>query len=310
MKRSITAYWLGRIAYDRAHALQQALVDARIHSPARFGDVVLLLEHEPVVTLGRGAKEENILAGDEDLRARGVTVSETGRGGDVTFHGPGQLVAYPIIDLKPERCDVRKYVRDLAEVMIRIAGDYGVAAGVLPGDPKYVGVWVDERAPKTWDEARSLAASRGEVGAGAGAGVGASAGVASEAAPSPQLAKIGAIGVRLSRWITMHGFALNVATDLSGFRLIVPCGIQALGVASLTTLGVEPPSVEEVARRSLPHFASVFDADVALADAASVAALEALAAAAAVAAPAGAAAAAPDEGASPAVAGTSLPAAR
>jgi lipoyl(octanoyl) transferase len=264
MKRSITAYWLGRVAYDRAHALQQALVDARIHAPARFGDVVLLLEHEPVVTLGRGAKEENILAGDEDLRARGVTVSETGRGGDVTFHGPGQLVAYPIIDLKPERCDVRKYVRDLAEVMIRIAGDYGVAAGVLPGDPKYVGVWVDERAPSVWDEARSLAASRGELGA-------------SETVPPPQLAKIGAIGVRLSRWITMHGFALNVATDLAGFRLIVPCGIQALGVASLTTLGVSPPSVEEVARRSLPHFASVFDADVTAADAAMLAELESLA---------------------------------
>jgi lipoyl(octanoyl) transferase len=259
MKRSITAYWMGRVGYERAHVLQQALVDARIHTPDRFGDVVLLLEHDPVVTLGRGAKEENILAGDEDLRARGVSVSETGRGGDVTFHGPGQLVAYPIIDLKPERCDVRKYVRDLAEVMIRIARDHGVAAGVLPGDPKYVGVWVDESAPKIWDEARALAASRGEVAAGGES--------------SPRLAKIGAIGVRLSRWITMHGFALNIATDLSGFRLIVPCGIQALGVASLTTLGMAPPSVEEVARRSLPHFAGVFDADVVLADGALLAAL-------------------------------------
>lgn len=267
MKRTITAYWLGRVAYDRAHVLQQALVDARIHTPERFGDVILLLEHDPVVTLGRGAKEENILAGDEDLRARGVSVSETGRGGDVTFHGPGQLVAYPIIDLKPERCDVRKYVRDLAEVMIRIARDHGVAAGVLPGDPKYVGVWVDEADPKTWDEARSLAASRGEVS---------SPSSSSSSAPSPRLAKIGAIGVRLSRWITMHGFALNVATDLSGFRLIVPCGIQALGVASLTTLGVGPPPVDEVARRSLPHFGEVFDADVTLADAALVAELMAL----------------------------------
>jgi lipoyl(octanoyl) transferase len=268
MKRTITAYWLGRVAYDRAHALQQALVDARIHTPSRFGDVVLLLEHNPVVTLGRGAKEENILAGDEDLHARGVTVSETGRGGDVTFHGPGQLVAYPIIDLKPERCDVRKYVRDLAEVMIRIARDHGVAAGVLPGDPKYVGVWVDEADPRTWDEARSLAASRGELPSSS----------SSPSSSSPRLAKIGAIGVRLSRWITMHGFALNVATDLSGFRLIVPCGIQALGVASLTTLGVAPPPLDEVARRSLPHFGEVFDADVTLADPALVAELTALAA--------------------------------
>lgn len=254
-RRSITAYWLGRVAYDRAHALQQALVEARIHAPERFGDVILLLEHDPVVTLGRGAKEENILAGDEDLRARGVTISETGRGGDVTFHGPGQLVAYPILDLKPERCDVRKYVRDLAEVMIRVARDHGVAAGVLPGDPKLVGVWVDESAPKSWDEARSLAASRGEIPA---------------EGRSPRLAKIGAIGVRLSRWVTMHGFALNVATDLTGFRLIVPCGIQSLGVASLTTLGVEPPPLEVVARASLPHFADVFDADVSFAGAAAV----------------------------------------
>jgi lipoyl(octanoyl) transferase len=254
-RNRITAYWLGRVAYDRAHALQQALVEARIHTPERFGDVILLLEHDPVVTLGRGAKEENILAGDEDLRARGVSVSETGRGGDVTFHGPGQLVAYPILDLKPERCDVRKYVRDLAEVMIRIAAHHGVAAGVLPGDPKYVGVWVDEGAPTAWDEARSLAASRGEVPA---------------EGPSPRLAKIGAIGVRLSRWVTMHGFALNVATDLTGFRLIVPCGIQSLGVASLTTLGVDPPPVDVVARASLVHFAEVFDADVSLGGDASV----------------------------------------
>jgi lipoyl(octanoyl) transferase len=259
--RAITAYWLGRIAYDRAHALQQALVDARIQTPDRFGDVLLLLEHDPVVTLGRGAKEQNILAGDEDLRARGVTVSETGRGGDVTFHGPGQLVAYPIIDLKPDCCDVRKYVRDLAEVMIRIARDHGVAAGVLPGDPKYVGVWVDESAPREWDEARSLAASRGEM-APAGA-----------TTKTPRLAKIGAIGVRLSRWVTMHGFAFNVSTDLSGFRLIVPCGIQSLGVASLVTLGLEAPSVETVARASLPHFEAVFDAEITLSDAAALDAL-------------------------------------
>lgn len=252
--RSVTAYWLGRVAYDRAHALQQELVDARIQG--RIGDVILLLEHDPVVTLGRGAKEENILAGDEDLRARGVAVADTGRGGDVTFHGPGQLVAYPILDLKPDRCDVRKYVRDLAEIMIGLARDHGVAAGVLPGDPKYVGVWVDQDAPTNWSEERALAAIRGEGDASA-----------------PRLGKIGAIGVRLSRWVTMHGFAFNIATDLAGFRLIVPCGIQQLGVASLTTLGVTAPTVDVVARASLPHFARVFDAEVALGDPASLARL-------------------------------------
>jgi len=256
MRRTITAHWLGRIGYEAAHALQQELVDARIRG--EVADTLLLLEHDPVITLGRGAKEENVLAGDEDLRARGVSVAETGRGGDVTFHGPGQLVAYPIFDLKPDRCDVRKYVRDLAEVMIALAREHGVAAGLLPGDPKLVGVWVDRREPSVWDEERGLAASRGELGMA-----------------GPELAKIGAIGVRLSRWVTMHGFAFNVSTDLAGFRLIVPCGIQTLGVTSLGELAARAPlsaapapaipSVEEAAHRVLPHFSSIFEADITLA---------------------------------------------
>lgn len=247
-KRALSSYWLGRIGYDRAHRLQAALVEGRARN--EIGDTLLLLEHDPVITMGRGAKEENILAGDEDLRARGVTVSETARGGDVTFHGPGQLVAYPIIDLNPDRCDVRRYVRDLAEVMIGLARDHGIAAGVLPPDPKLIGVWVDRNAPTRWDEEAGLAASRGEGG--------------------PKLAKIGAIGVKLSRWITMHGFAFNVSTDLAGFRLIVPCGIQSHGVTSLGELGVTPPSVEDVAKRALPHFAEVFGADVTQGDPASL----------------------------------------
>ena len=231
MKREIAAYWLGRVAYEEAHALQQRLVSARVRG--EIGDVVLLLEHEKVITLGRGAKEDNILSRPAD-----VDIVETGRGGDVTFHGPGQLVAYPIVDLKPDRQDVRRYVRDLAEVMIRLAKDHGVAAGVVPSDPKLVGVWIDEESPRTWD---ADLAAQGRM----------------------NLAKIGAIGVRLSRWVTMHGFAFNVATDLSGFSLIVPCGIRGHGVASLATAGVSPvPSVEDVARASLRHFAEVFDAAV------------------------------------------------
>ena len=247
-KRTLTAYWLGRISYERAHRLQEALVEER--AAGRIGDTLLLLEHDPVITLGRGAKQENILAGDEDLHARGVTVVETARGGDVTFHGPGQLVAYPIIDLNPDRCDVRRYVRDLAEVMIGLARDNGVAAGVLPPDPKLIGVWVDTSSPETWDEARSLAAARGELRFDPGA---------------PTLGKIGAIGVRLARWVTMHGFAFNISTDLTGFRLIVPCGIQTLGVTTLERLlgpGAAIPTVESMAHTSLAHFARVFDADV------------------------------------------------
>lgn len=241
--RRVTAYWLGRIGYEEAHDLQQRLVTARAEE--RVGDVLLLLEHDAVITLGRGAKHDNVIAGEEERAARGVTLVETGRGGDVTFHGPGQLVAYPIFNLKPDRCDVRQYIADLAEVMVRLARDHGVVAGAIPGDPKLVGVWVDEASPGAWDEDRARDAS---IGVPNGA----------------RLGKIGAIGVRLSRWVTMHGFAFNVATDLAGFGLIVPCGIRALEVTSLARLGVAAPPVEDVARQSLSHFAAIFDADVTL----------------------------------------------
>jgi lipoyl(octanoyl) transferase len=221
--RSVEAHWLGRISYERAHALQEELVAARVRGDV--GDTLLLLEHDAVITLGRGAKQEHV------LDAGGVDVVETGRGGDVTFHGPGQLVAYPIFDLKPDRQDVRKYVRDLAEVMIGLARDHGVAAGI-PADRSMIGVWVDEAQPDVFDE------------------------------HAPRLAKIGAIGVRLSRWITMHGFAFNVSTDLSGFARIVPCGIRDHGVTSLAALGRPAPPLADIARASLAHFARVFDADV------------------------------------------------
>lgn len=242
--RPLTAYWLGRVGYDRAHYIQERVLEARLEG--RIGDVVLLLEHDAVITLGRGAKLENVLATDDDRRLRGVDLVETGRGGDVTFHGPGQLVAYPIIDLRPDRCDVRRYVRDLAEVMIRIARSYGVEAGVIPNDAKLIGVWTDANDPSTWNEARAVDASK------------------AEGAPRSdvRLAKIGAIGVRLSRWVTMHGFAINLSTDLSSFGLIVPCGIQTLGVTSLAALGKTAPAVEAAARASLPHFAGVFGGEV------------------------------------------------
>jgi lipoyl(octanoyl) transferase len=233
--RSFTAHWLGRIRYAEAHALQERLLDARIKGAV--GDTLLLLEHEPVVTLGKGAHAENVLLSRDDLARRGVDVHETGRGGDVTYHGPGQLVAYPIFDLHPDRLDVRRYVRDLARVMIALAADHGVDASFIEGDSKLVGVWLDEASPASWP------------------------GDPREPGGASRPAKIGAIGVRLSRWVTMHGFAFNVSTDLDGFRLIVPCGISAYGVASLASLGKPAPSVEDVARTSVAHFARVFEAE-------------------------------------------------
>jgi len=236
MARAFAAHWLGRVRYAEAHALQERLLDARLRG--KIGDTLLLLEHEPVVTLGRSARETNVLLSRERLGELGVDVHETGRGGDVTYHGPGQLVAYPIFDLSPDRRDVSRYVRDLARVMVALARSYSVDASFIEGDPKLVGVWVDEASPHLW--------------------------------PGPdgvRLAKIGAIGVRLSRWVTMHGFAFNVSTDLSGFHLIVPCGIARHGVTSLASLGVHAPGMDDAAARTVPLFAEVFGATAAMAGA-------------------------------------------
>lgn len=197
------ALWLGRRRYAEVHAWQEALLDARIQG--RVGDTILLCEHPPVVTLGRNAKASNVLLSREALALRGVDLEETGRGGDVTFHGPGQLVGYPIVDLRPDRCDLRKYVRALTEVMILLAREEGIEAGCVDG---MIGAWVDAAAPDRW----------------------------ATAPWAERLAKIGAIGVRVSRWVTMHGFALNVDIDLAGFGVIVPCGIAEHPVTSIASL--------------------------------------------------------------------------
>lgn len=217
MTNPIRTVFLGRRRYAPIHELQQSLAFLRAegHTP----DIVLLVEHEPVVTLGRAANASNVLLGAGALASRGVDIVQTARGGDVTFHGPGQLVCYPVLDLKrftPERCDVRKYVRSLAEVMILVAREHGVEAGVVDG---LIGVWVDRGKPTEW---------AGAPWAG-------------------ELAKLGAIGVRLSRWVTMHGFALNLAVDLSSFQMIVPCGIREHGVTSIEELTGRAPSVRETA---------------------------------------------------------------
>jgi lipoyl(octanoyl) transferase len=230
MARSFVAHWFGRVRYGAVHALQERLLEARMRG--EIGDTLLLLEHEPTITLGRGARAANVLVTRDRLEALGIELYETGRGGDVTYHGPGQLVAYPIFDLSPDRCDVRRYVRDLAAVMVGLARASGVEAGFIEGDPKMVGVWVDASNPRAWTGPEAV-----------------------------RLEKIGAIGVRLSRWVTMHGFALNVSTDLTGFGLIVPCGISAHGVTSLSALGVEAPPVEQVGRAAVRQFAEVFGAE-------------------------------------------------
>jgi lipoyl(octanoyl) transferase len=204
---------LGLIPYADALALQRDLVEDR--RAGRVGDLLLLVEHPHVLTLGvRGdGGRSHILASAEVLGSRSVDVHETGRGGDITYHGPGQLVGYPILDLKPDRCDVHRYIRDLEEVLIRVAADYHIEAGRVPG---LTGVWVGN-------------------------------------------SKLAAIGVRIARWITSHGFALNVTTDLEYFNLIVPCGIADRGVTSLAALlDAARVDVAEVEDRVIRHFGDVF----------------------------------------------------
>ncbi len=201
---------LGRIPYGQGLELQERLVAER--QAGLVPDTLLLLEHDPVFTLGRNARAENVLLPVDALRARGFEVFETGRGGDVTYHGPGQAVGYPILDLKPDRQDVHRYVRDLEEVMIRTCSDYGIEARRVEG---MSGCWVGEE-------------------------------------------KVGAIGVRLSRWVTSHGFAFNVDLDLAPFRMIVPCGIPAKGVTSLEKLLGRRVAIDETMDRLAVNLLSVF----------------------------------------------------
>lgn len=243
MKRAFQCCWLGTIPYGEAHALQERLLEARI--AGEIGDTVLLLEHPAVITLGRGASMGDVLADENTRGQEHVELFETGRGGQVTAHAPGQLVAYPIVDLKPDRCDVRKYIHDLGEVMARMVRELGIDAAFVPAPAEHIGVWVDRDSPDVFTGA--------------------------------SMEKIGAIGVRLSRWVTMHGFALNVNTDLRIFDMIVPCGVRDHGVTSLRAHGVTHVTPESLVPRALHHFAEVFDADVSRATSEQVAMVRAFA---------------------------------
>lgn len=208
--------YLGRVPYAEAvemqHAARAALKAGE--GPERF----LLLEHPHVYTLGRNASAEDVLAGPEQLAARGVEVAECDRGGQVTYHGPGQLVGYPVVNLSPDRRDIRRYVRDLQEVLIRTLAEYGVTA--RPGEEQaFIGVWAGE-------------------------------------------AKIASIGVHLSRWITTHGFALNVSTDLSYFTGIIPCGLRQVSMTSIERLVGRAPSLPEIAAVCARHFGQIFDREL------------------------------------------------
>ena len=229
--------YLGRLAYDDGLRLQAEIAALRLEG--RVENVLLLLEHPPVLTLGRNARRENVLASDELLASRGVTLHEINRGGDVTYHGPGQLVGYPIFDLrslqnaKGGRLGPVDFVRMIEEALIRVCGVYGVRAGRIAG---LTGVWCGPADVALLDQ--SVAGKQ---------------------------RKIGAIGIHVSRGITSHGFAFNVTTDLRDFQLINPCGITDKPVTSLEREipeGVSLPALEKMANQAARQFGQVFGQQV------------------------------------------------
>lgn len=201
---------LRRISYRKCYELQAELHAARVANT--IPDTLLLLEHNPVITLGRGSRAENLLLSADQYIERNIEVIETDRGGDVTFHGPGQLVGYPIFDLDQHGRDLHRYLRDLEEVILTALRAFGVTARRFP---PHTGVWVEDR-------------------------------------------KICAIGIRVSRWVSMHGFALNVTNDRFGFDTIVPCGIAKYPVTSLQREVGEAIELERTTGPILAAFEEVF----------------------------------------------------
>ena len=212
-ERELWTVPLGRVAYEEALELQRHIARDRI-SGALPQDVLLLVEHSPVVTLGRASKGKHLIASPEFLRSKGVELFEVERGGDVTFHGPGQLVGYPIVDLKRHRLDLHWYLRKIEEALINTLADYDIVA---ERNPSFTGVWTKGK-------------------------------------------KIASIGVHARDWVTWHGFALNVTTDLSYFELMVPCGIDGVVMTSIAReLGTDDISAQDVIERVSAKFAAAFD---------------------------------------------------
>ncbi len=213
--RSCEFHDLGRIGYAEAFELQQRLVEER--KKGLVPDQLLIVEHPHVITLGRNGRQEHLLAGEEVLRRAGVSFHHTDRGGDITYHGPGQVVGYPILDLREWKRDVAAYVRAIEQVLIDTLAGFGISSGRVPGA---TGVWVDGK-------------------------------------------KVAAIGVHISRWVTSHGFALNVTTDLSYFQYIVPCGL-AKPVTSMAELGCRA-SRGEVVSALARSFSGIFEFEMEMA---------------------------------------------
>ena len=237
MKETPLIYYrdLGLMDYRQAWDYQEALLGETVSrkTAARNGDLVadtrhylLFTEHPPVYTLGKSGNRENVLIGDEEMQKRKIAFFNTNRGGDITYHGPGQVVGYPIFDLEKFYTDIGRYLRELEEVIIRVMASYGLKGERSAGE---TGVWMDVQVP---GKAR----------------------------------KICAIGVRSSRWVTMHGFALNVNTDLSYFDHIIPCGIQHKSVTSLQKELGDLVPMEEVKERLKKEFEQVFNARLVPAD--------------------------------------------
>ena len=226
---------LGMIEYGTAWELQRRLVAAR--KAGTVPDVLLLCEHPHVITLGRNGKAANLRATDLMLAQLGVSFFETNRGGDITYHGPGQLVGYPILNLSEIRRDVGWYVRNIEEAMIRATAEFGISGRRVAGR---TGVWVDVQAGSAAEYEKEL----------------------KEVKEAEDEEKLAAIGVHLSRWVTSHGFAYNVSTDLGYFDLIVPCGIAGKRATSLEKLLGRRVEMREVGPRIAAHLGQIFDLDL------------------------------------------------